>query len=61
MSTHYPPAIPDALQYIEVAGTSGEKLLVLLDEHGDKVTLRLRDTGVRRMLKKLEGGASQAP
>lgn len=61
MSSHYPPAIVDVHKYIEVAGTSGEKLLVLLDEHGNKVTLRLQDIGARKLLKKLETGATQGP
>jgi hypothetical protein len=59
MSAHYPPAIVDVLKYIEVAGTSGEKLLVLLDEHGERVTLRLRAIGACRLLKKLKAGAAQ--
>jgi hypothetical protein len=61
MPVHHLPSIVDVLQYIDVAGASGEKLLTLLDEHGERVTLRLQDIGARRLLKRMEAEANQAP
>jgi hypothetical protein len=60
-SIHHIPVIVDTLRYHEVPGTSDAQLLVLLDEHGGSVTLRLQGKAADSLSKILARGATKAP
>lgn len=54
ISLHYPHTITDALALIrDPTGQQGLYWLVLLDEHGTQVTLRLADTAVGSLTEKV--------
>jgi len=58
-SQFYPHLIVDVMSLTEVEDKG--TILAMLDEQGNQVTLRLRDTAVRSLQGALERGATKAP
>lgn len=53
MSMHYPPVIEDALAVLPSPEDSEILFIVMRDENGSQVTLRLTDNAARRLAEKL--------
>lgn len=53
MSMHYPPLIEDALAVLLSPEDSEILFIVMRDENGSQVTLRLTDNAARRLAEKL--------